>query len=62
MLRAHIDDLVYTHPRTHHPTYLSPSPPQGADVPTAYATELEKASFPSVDDIVKVVKQTLGKA
>ncbi|KIZ01127.1 pyruvate dehydrogenase E1 component subunit beta [Monoraphidium neglectum] len=34
----------------------------GADVPTAYATELEKASFPSVDDIVKVVKQTLGKA
>lgn len=34
----------------------------GADVPTAYAAELEKASFPTVDDIVTVVKKTLGKA
>lgn len=34
----------------------------GADVPTAYAKDLELASFPSVDDIVKVVKRTLGKA
>lgn len=33
----------------------------GADCPTPYAADLEAACFPTVDDIVKVVKATLGK-
>lgn len=35
--------------------------PAGAEVPTPYAADLEAACFPTVDDIVKVVKATLGK-
>jgi hypothetical protein len=38
----------------------TPAPP-GAEVPTAYAADLEAASFPTVDDIMTVVKATLGK-
>lgn len=33
----------------------------GAEVPTPYAADLEAACFPTVDDIVKVVKATLSK-
>lgn len=33
----------------------------GAEVPTPYAADLEAACFPTVDDIVRVVKDTLGR-
>lgn len=41
--------------------FLMTLPSTGAEVPTPYATDLELACFPSVDDIVKVVKATIGK-
>jgi hypothetical protein len=43
------------------PPTLRRAAPKGAEVPTAYAADLEAASFPTVDDIVTVVKATLGK-
>jgi pyruvate dehydrogenase E1 component beta subunit len=34
----------------------------GAEVPTPYAANLEALSFPQVEDVIRQVKQTLGKA
>ncbi len=34
----------------------------GAEVPTPYATNLELASFPQVEDIIKQVQRVVGKA
>lgn len=34
----------------------------GAEVPTPYAANLEAMSFPQAEDVIRQVKQTLGKA
>lgn len=33
----------------------------GAEIPTPYATQLELASFPQVEDIIKATKKMLNK-
>lgn len=42
--------------RTHAPAALLPAPLPGAEVPMPYAANLEAASLPQHDDIVKAVK------
>ena len=40
------------------------APPEritGAEVPMPYATNLEKAALPQIEDIVRVVKRVMGK-